>query len=469
MLKPLVQRPPLIAPHRDGERGVTIVLVALAMVGIIAMASLSIDIGTLYQAGAEAQRSADDAALAAARTLSLSGMTGDPQNSSGLWQAACTSAIQMAQTVAGQNLVGGSAPTTVNVTFLSTDGSNCTTAGAFGVNPMVQVQVVQSSLPTFFSRIWGRTGSSVSATATAEVFNPSNSGSYSSTGAMVPVQPRCVKPLVVPNLDPGNCPGGVCQPFVRLTPGPAEGSIVNGGIQVSGAGTTGVIGELFYLFPDCNPGATCNPLASNPNPPQANVLAAPPPAPPPTLNLEYVPGQVLGTPEAVPSCANANSYQQAIAGCDTSTPYQCGVPAASSLSKLNLNENPGGAAGDTNVAVQCLIDPTGSGQDTLITTSYPYQIQAGKGNPLNVNGQVITNSNAIVSLPIYDQTQPLNGSAQPPVAIVGFLQVFIQTIDVNSGIMSVYVLNVAGCGGALSPNTPINGTSPVPVRLITPP
>ena len=46
------------------ERGVTMILVALAMVAIIAMAALSIDVITLYLARQEAQRSADSAALA---------------------------------------------------------------------------------------------------------------------------------------------------------------------------------------------------------------------------------------------------------------------------------------------------------------------------------------------------------------------------------------------------------------------
>jgi len=163
MLRPLIERPRNRGAHRSRERGVTIALVALAMVGIIAMAALSIDVGTLYQASAEAQRSADAAALAGARVLSLSGMTGDPANTSGLWSAACAVATQTAQTVAGQNQVGGSAPSVVNVTYLSTDGSNCTSPGAFGVNPMVKVQVQQPNLRTYFSRIWGRTGNSVSA------------------------------------------------------------------------------------------------------------------------------------------------------------------------------------------------------------------------------------------------------------------------------------------------------------------
>ena len=52
------------------------ILVALAMIAIIAMAALSIDVITLYLAREEAQRSADAGALAAARVISLSGITG---------------------------------------------------------------------------------------------------------------------------------------------------------------------------------------------------------------------------------------------------------------------------------------------------------------------------------------------------------------------------------------------------------
>src|SRR6266446_8748773 len=115
MLRPLIRRPRHGAAHHSRERGVTMALVALAMVGIIAMAALSIDVGTLYQASAEAQRSADAAALAGAKVLSFSGMTGDPKNTSNQWSSACAAATQTAQTVANQNNVGGKAPSSVNV------------------------------------------------------------------------------------------------------------------------------------------------------------------------------------------------------------------------------------------------------------------------------------------------------------------------------------------------------------------
>ena len=132
------------------------VLVAAAMVAIIGMAALSIDVVTLYLARVEAQRSADAAALTAARVLSLSGITGDPDNVGGKWTAACDAATQLATAVANQNNVGGAAAaTTVNVSFAynGIDSRNCTYAGGsgqFGVNPQVQVQVIRGGLPTLF-------------------------------------------------------------------------------------------------------------------------------------------------------------------------------------------------------------------------------------------------------------------------------------------------------------------------------
>ena len=59
-----------LAGRRD-ERGITMLIVALAMVAIIGMAALSIDVITLYLAREEAQRAADAAALTAARVISV--------------------------------------------------------------------------------------------------------------------------------------------------------------------------------------------------------------------------------------------------------------------------------------------------------------------------------------------------------------------------------------------------------------
>src|SRR5258708_10510827 len=115
MLGPLIHRRG--APHRTRERGVTIALVALAMVGIIAMAALSIDVGTLYQASAEAQRSADAAALAGAKVLSFSGLTGAPKNTSNQWSSAFAAAMPAARKLATQYHLGAQAPRHRQVTL----------------------------------------------------------------------------------------------------------------------------------------------------------------------------------------------------------------------------------------------------------------------------------------------------------------------------------------------------------------
>src|SRR5437588_745910 len=82
----------------------------------------------------------------------------------------------------------------VTMTFLYNGvTTDCTAGGAFTMNPQVKVDILQPGLPTFFSRIWSRSPSQVSATATAEAFNPSNSLNVSPNGLLT-VTPRCVKP-----------------------------------------------------------------------------------------------------------------------------------------------------------------------------------------------------------------------------------------------------------------------------------
>lgn len=498
MLPPLIPRPRLGAISPSRERGVTLALVAVAIFSIIAMAGLSIDVGTLYEASAEAQRAADAGALAAARTISTSGVTGDPSNPSS-WQQICggpsSPATIAAITVAQQNTVSGAqlpaGSITVNYSagraggVVSTDCSTLVgaslTGTSFGVNPVVTVKVSQSSLPTYFSRIWGQRGSSVSATATAEAFNPSNSGRYSLSSAVVPVQPRCVKPWMVPNYDPltpttppFSCATANCTAFVDST----TGAIQRQGILANGSG---VIGETFWLLPDCvHNGGTCN--LRDPSP-RANINRSP--FYPPLPDLEYLPGQTSFASTAIPSGSGACSdvtgnYAQAIAGCDQSTQYQCGVAGQNAVDR---SENP--AVEDTTNGAQCLIHQGTTNSDTLAALgqdvlqpsfaatapNYPFQIQAGTSNPLTAaQGNLITSSTSIVSLPIYDSGAVTTfGVGTTSVTVIGFLQVFINYVD-DHGNLNVTVMNVSGCGNAVASGTSsLAGTSPVPVRLITPP
>lgn len=509
MKPPLIHPRSLLRPH--SERGVTMILVAVAMVAIIAMAALSIDVITLYLAKEEAQRTADAAALAAARVLSMSGITGDPLNVSALRSTVCGPAgiaTQAAQAVAAQNAVGSLAASTVNVTYSAPGvaaNADCTslTSAVFGVNPLVTVQIQQAALPTFFSRIWGNSANTVSATATAEAFNPSNSNAGSSPNTTV--LPRCVKPWVVPNRDPlnppqnasgfycdqpgtaGNPGPGPCQSLVNLT----SGAINHPGISTVSNPNNGVIGETFWLESNCIYNrAKCDQLRSATATPSTPIQANLPTNgidfrenPP---NLLYWPNQV-GTPAptAIPACALGDPYEEAIGGCEAPTNYGCGVANANSV---DLTRNPDG--GSVTNGVSCLIhqaDTTNftalSGQDylndpplpappapALSPAAYPFQILGGSSNPIGgaVSGKPISSSPSIVSLPIYDQTTATvtAGAASNPVTFVGFLQVFINAVD-QYGNVNVTVLNVTGCSNN-APGTAVAGTSPVPIRLITP-
>ena len=451
---------------RRGDRGITLVLVAVSIVAMMAMAALSIDVATLYLASAEAQRAADAAALAGARVLSLSGMTGDPANSSAAWPQVCVQATQIATAVATQNTMRGTAltPGQVTVSFLDKNGNNCGSSGliAFGLNPQVKVKIQRNDIPLYFApvmRAFFSPGSSrtvtVSATATAEVFNPSDSENFSASGLSVPVKPRCVKPWLVPNLSGGGLGSAF---FVNIN----DGSIVTPGINPVGG--AGLIGQTFVLPAYCaGAGSPCTPpplFALRVNAPAAG-------------RIPYIPADAIGPYVAVPVGATGSTYQQASGGCDAGAAYACGTAGGANA---DLTVNPSGVGGDTSVAVQSLtrLAPgVTAGGDELNTAFYPFRILAGTGNPLVTSGAVadeaaISASNSIVTLPIYDGTA-LGGGTAPPITIVGFLQVFITGVNPNGplpgGSLNVTILNVSGCGNGPTGNI-IGGTSPVPVRLV---
>ena len=450
------------------------ILVAVCMVAIIAMAALSIDVVTLYLARMEAQRTADTAALAAAKVISLSGITGDPSDTSGDWLQICggaSSAATQAATAVATQTVDRVIPT-VTVTYSAAGTAQSSCVGlppAFGVNPMVTVQVTRNNLPTFFSHMWGNTGNTTTATATAEVFNPSNSGNAGNngaTGVITPVWPRCVKPWMVPNLDPMYTTG---PGFVDRT----DGHILNPGISLGGNNANGVIGETFWLASDCkHTGSSCGLRSS----PEVNYSLSPYVMVSP--NVLYLPAQApTSTPVAVPSASSGGSlWEQAIAGCDQTTVYQCGVQ---NVNTIDLSENPQ-STGDMIEGVESLThegNPSGSqpdGQDTLNDTAYPFQFLPGSSNPVvgsSLSGDPVTSSPSIVTVPIYDYpaTSPITTSSTGTiqVTIVGFLQVFINQVDQYSNV-NVTVLNVSGCGnGTNTTGNAVYGSSPVPVRLIT--
>jgi hypothetical protein len=115
-------------------------------------------------------------------------------------------------------------------------------------------------------------------------------------------------------------------------------------------------------------------------------------------------------------------------GCDQNTVYACGIVGGGA--QLDLTFNPGKTSGDTATATECRIHQS-VGQDVLDTTQFPFQIQAGLGNPV-ITSAVVTSSNSIVTLPIYDGASFSISLDFPPINIVGFLQLFINGIQATA-------------------------------------
>ena len=450
------------AYRRNPEKGQTILLVAVALVSLLGMAALAIDVVTLYVARSEIQRAADAAALAGAKAIADSGVTTlspDDPSLAGATTLAQTMATASINAILPYNLVAGNQPTLLSSPITYPASSNPTNS-----NPHITVTLQVTNLPTFFAHIWGRTAVTAQASATAEAYNPANINA-----AFTPISPSSVKPWLVANLDPKNGNTPPIPQFIDETTWTIEKN---------------VIGETFSLTADCKPGGgggrggrQCNTISAQPTVYARNVV-------------EYMPATVpnpANAQDVCPStCRGGRPYEESIE-CADPTPYvyyQCGSNNNGSTTSWSNAVNPNGTGnGGTNesgTAAECLIHATGpgsgQGQDVLNTAPWPtgpMQITAQSG-PLS--GQVVSTSNSIVTIPIID---PLSvGGQDAPLTVVGFLQAFINGVEpgfvaaANPGDINITVLNVVGCSPNATAANPVvggTGTSPVPVRLITPP
>jgi hypothetical protein len=412
---------PEIRHQRQREKGQTLALVAVSIVALLGFAALAIDVATLYVAHAEVQRTADAAALAGAKIIADSGITslqtGDPNYGNLLAAAQLAATTEITQLIASRNQVAGATAGLV----AGTPTYNFTQPN----DPQVTVTLQRTSLPVFFAKIWGQRTVTAGATAVAEAYSPTGAAAYN------PIAPRCVKPWLVVNRD-----GTGTQQFVT------------GGIV-----TATDLGKEMTVSSDCASGPPCALYVNSP----------PPPYP------VYLVGQVTPNPSNVcpTSCGGATPFEQSVQCCDADV-YSCGTGAAAWDSSINPNVASGSP---TEVAGQCLIHATGSGfglgQDTLtFPPTVPLQISTTYGpHP----GTIVNTSQSIVTMPIIDP--PIGALPVPPVNVVGFMQVFVNWVGPNGGI-TVTVLNIAACGAINNGAYPIDGgsgTSPVPVRLITPP
>src|ERR1700687_1804545 len=436
--------------RHNRDEGVVITLVAVCMLGFVgAMAAFSIDVVTLYTARSEAQLAADGAALAGARVLANSGMTSAPDSTVGV--AAVPLATAVALQVAASNPVGGRK---LNPAGACPGGEICVSinelASNFVANPHVTVQVQRSDLPTFFARIWGTKTVTVKASATAEAYNPSNVPG-TSVNPKLPVALMCVKPWLLPNLDPS----GSATIFSATT-----GAITNPALLGWTSVNTPPPTRLQPACTDCSGTSLPKPQA-----------------------WQYYPGDPASFPaptQALPSCspALATPYEESVAGC-IQTPIACNSTATIDISEYD-NRNT-----ETSHAVNCLTHAAGNEGDKVDLTaaaapSPPFQFLVGEDNPVAVGNPSLAGKDAMVSsslvtVPVFDSGNPTN---PPPknVPIIGFMQIFL-TPDgsltpnngPNGGHVKTTVINLVTCVTGIA-GQPIlgNGASPVAVRLISP-
>ena len=413
----------MITRSRSGERGQTIVLVALSIVSLLAMGALAIDVVTLYTARSEIQRAADAAALAGAKACVDSGSTSDPNNAS-LQTLARSMGTAFINAILAENKVGGVPPV-----LLGTPVYDFTTHPG---NPLITITLKRTDLPIFFARIWSRAAPTVTAVARAEAYNASNS--QANTGNFIPIAPKCVKPFLVPNLDPNR--GGA--PYILLPNG-----AVAPGFSV-GEGPT-------WWHDPCNPGggSTCGPPI------------VPPPSPPSTGDY-YFPAQVTrNASNLCPSCKGSSDFEQSIECCDFNA-YSCGGNVPNASIDLTLTGNT--FRQDIHQGLQCLINmPSQDTLDASYFPSGPMQITANSGPQ---SGKLVSTSSSIVTLPIFDNTTLNTATGQ--VTVIGFLQAFVWDVNGASGQVQMSILNVVGCGNNPGAGSPVSGggISPIPVRLV---
>lgn len=419
---------------KRSERGMSLVFVAVTMVALLSVAALAVDLGMLYVARNEAQRAADAAALAGAYVFITSGCTSTGGCYSGGTQEAA--ARLQAETVGDSNTIIGE--------NASIQDSDVTFSYPSAEEPQITVTVQRSSargnaIPTIFAKMFGVLQSGVSATATAEAYNPSGAGSSSPS-----VSDDCVAPFLVPNCDPNhyNTPSG--NENNSCASGYPGGYYINptsGAIENPATTPNGIIGQTWQLhYGNTGP--------SNGAAPSQWYLVA------------------FGGSQ---SGSNLRAY---ISEC-TPTPISCG----DTLQTYNGKSN-----GPVDQGVEDRIHASGlglnQGQDTIDTsTGPPFPITGGSNNPNSLlQGKVYYGpSDSVVTVPVYDGSALSSGGST--VTVVGFMQLFLQDANHsgNDDSIDAVILNVSGCdsgvtsggsGGTTSPTVMSTGGAPIPIRLI---
>lgn len=471
--------------QRWGDRGAMLLVVAGSLTVLLGMAALSIDLVTGYLARVQCQRAADAAALAGASEFLTDACTSTGGCSAGGAQE--TLATQQAVAVAAQNPVMGLAPTS------STIGTVFTYPNS--LEPQITVTVYrdanhQDPLPTMFAKIFGITSMDVSASATAEAYNPSGAGTPTAAG--------CVKPFLVPNCDP-NFP---VQKGTAAATDHGNPSCVCGGQGLSLGDCAGGLGSgyimSYYVYPVNSttgaPGSLVHPGIC-------------------TWGGTFCSGGDVGSEwvlhsAGTPSQWNTIAFGNANVTSMSASEYKAYITECAPekiACQSNLNTLTGAKVGPTNQGIEALINASGlgmgQGQDFMCSPTFaggsgtcptePFAITPGSNNPYQLTQTFYGGpSDSIATVVVYDcpsasntgcynASQPnavtLSPGSNDIVTVEGFMQIFIEDV-VHTGsddLVNTVVLNVVGCGGTSGPGgggsvppAVAPGGSPIPIRLI---
>jgi hypothetical protein len=435
---------------RNRQAGVTLYIVAGLLVIVLAVSALAIDLVSFYVGRNEAQRAADAGALAGAQIFTVQGCT---NGTGGCVAGGAQEALARTQavTMASQNPVFGQAPSSGTVTT--------TFSYPTPMEPQITCTVHRDSasgnaIPTMFAKVFGVTTVDVSASATAEAFNPS--------GSNVSVGTSCLKPFLVPNCDPSHLVAGTSP--VANTACPTASNVP------CTSASTNCQSYFFYPAGAVNPGAVVNPGVYNASNPAA--------------------GGVVGAPWALHSEAGPSQWYligyTGNSGAQLRTFISACAPAVVAC-HATLNTANGKKVGPTDQGVNAFINANGDGlnqgQDSICSPSSspacatpPFLITGGANNPNpNLVGKTfLTGSSSLASVAVFSGLD-INGLPLQPggstVTILGYMEMFFTqanhtgTGDEIDGV----ILSIGGCGTTnASGGPPIisTGGSPIPIRLI---
>lgn len=416
-------------------------MVAVGMFSFLAMLIISLDVVNLYISSDQAKRTAEAAALAGAQAFVTSSTTSNPTAVplDSVCDGSSKEADLRVQAVAAQNNVAGFAPATVT--------DSCPTP-TVDQNPQIQVTVTQTGLPSFFAKMWGGAPSSVTATAVAEAYNPTDPANPPPSHP--PITIHGVKPWLIFNCNTCSSGGSPVPLFFTSTY-----TIANGGAYIGQSYT--------FTLTQYDSISTAAPSTNT-----AQFFAIDPPPPLACPSTTALSCNNIGT-------GPPNIYYHDNIACEGSFAFTNGQSIGPGQPIQLDTRSAGTLSARTVQGTTCLIHASGSGsgqgQDIFSSGGFPITITGGSNNPdpslRRVSG--IHRSDSVVAVPVFNcPGTPCDATVQLP--IVGFLQIGIQDV-VQPGSGNAYIDAVILNAAALDPassGSPIvgAGTSPVPVRLV---